>query len=147
MTGVALSRGLNMVLRLTRCFLAVMTRGALASRAGIMNIARRDPSRRFMTGVALSRGQKMILGFARGSLSIVACGALARYHSKIMIKSCWRPSIDGMTDIASLGCHDMIFRFSVGDLIVMAIFTLSGSGSILASQMTLGAFQASMSTK
>jgi hypothetical protein len=136
-----------MVLRLTRCLLSVVTGGALAGGAGIMNIARWDPSRRLMTGVALGRGHNMVLRFARGGLAIVASGALARYHSKIVIKGCRRPSIDGMTDIASLGCHDMIFRFSVGDLIIMAIFTLSGSRSILPSQMTLGAFQASMGTK
>jgi hypothetical protein len=147
MTGVALRRGRNMVLWLTRCLLAVMTSGALAGGAGIVNVARGDPSCRFMTSVALCSGHKVVLRFARGGLSIVASGALARYHCKIMIKGCRRPGIDGMADIASLGCHDMIFRFSVGDLIIMAIFTLSGSRSILSSQMTLGTFQTSMGTE
>ncbi|MBI3596852.1 MAG: hypothetical protein HY203_06845 [Nitrospirae bacterium] len=147
MTGVALCRGLNMVLRLARGFLAVMTSGALAGCAGIVNIARGDPSRRLMTSVALCRGHKMVLRFAGGGLSVVASRALARYQSKIMIKGCRRPSIDGMTEITTLGRHDMILRFSVCDLIIMAIFTLPWSRSILPSQMTLGTFQASMGTK
>jgi hypothetical protein len=100
-----------------------------------------------MTGVALGRGRDVVLGLARGQLPVVACRALGGYESKIMIKGCGRPGIDGMADIASLGRHNMILRLTIRDLIIMAIFTLPWSRSILPPQMTLGALQPSMGTK
>jgi len=52
-----------------------------------------------------------------------------------------------MTDITSLIRHNVILRLSIRNLIIMAIFTLPGSRTILPPQMTLGAFQASMRTQ
>jgi hypothetical protein len=122
MTGVALRCGHKMVLGFARGGLVIVTSGALTGRAGIVNIARGDPGCRLMAGVALRGSLDVVLRLARGRLAVMAGGALTGYHGKIVIKGCRRPGKDGMTNITSLGRHNVILRFSIRDLIIMAIF-------------------------
>ena len=144
MTGVALRTGDNMIGRFSGGRLPIMTGGTLTGGAGIVNIGGRSPSGRLVTTVALCRGRNMVGRFPGRFLIVVAGGALAGNKSKAVLERGRRKGRYAVAEIATLGGRDMVLGFSIGNLIVMTIFTVSRSMFVLSPQVTFGAFESPM---